>query len=151
MQVVLKADVKGLGRPGQLVEVSDGYARNYLFPRSLAEEATSGVLKKVAEANRAAANKEARQLAEAQAEAKRLDGQAVTIRVKAGAQGRLFGAVTAADIAAAITQGLGVHVDKRRLDLKEPVKRVGEQRVEVRLAHDVRAVVRVVVEAEKGG
>jgi len=151
VQVVLRSDVKGLGRSGELAEVSDGYARNYLFPRRLAEEATSGVLKKVEEANRAQATRQQRLLQASKAQADRLDGQVVTIRMKAGEQGRLFGAVTAADIAAVIGQTLGVQVDKRRLDLEEPIKHVGESVVEVRLAPEVRASVRVVVEAKRGG
>ena len=151
MQVVLRADVKGLGRKGDLAEVSDGYARNYLFPRRLAEEATMGALKKMEEVHRAEALRQQREEQAARAQADRLRDQVVTIRMKTGDQGRLFGAVTAADIAAAIKKTLGVQVDRRRLEIGDPIKHLGEVAVEVRLAADVRTSVRVLVEAEKGG
>jgi large subunit ribosomal protein L9 len=133
MKVVLRDDVADLGVKGDLVDVADGYARNYLVPRGLALRATKGVVKQ-AEAMRR--NREARDIREregAQALAARLAGTSIEIPARAGEGGKLFGSVTAADIAEAIGQRLGIEIDRRLVDLAEPIKEIGEHTVVLRL------------------
>ncbi|HHT70125.1 MAG TPA: 50S ribosomal protein L9 [Firmicutes bacterium] len=148
MKVILEQDVPRLGKQGDLVEVNPGYARNYLFPRRLAKEATAGSLKEVQRQRKVQASKEARAEEEARALAERLSGQTVVITARAGEGGRLFGSVTNQDIADAIKKQLRVSIDKRRIELKEPLKALGEHSVTVRLFTDVTGelTVRVVPE-----
>lgn len=145
MKVVLRDDVADLGVKGDLVDVADGYARNFLVPRGLALRATKGVVKQ-AEAMRR--NREARNIREregAQALAGRLAGGAIEITARAGEGGKLFGSVTAADIAEAITVRLGVDIDRRLVDLAEPIKELGEHSVVLRLHAEVSPEVTVAV------
>lgn len=149
MLVVLLSDVKGLGKKGDLVKVADGYARNYLFPRDLAQEATSGALKSRQQERAAQARRRERELQEAKDLASRIDGARVVVRAKAGETGRLFGAVTAQDAADALETQVGVKVSRKRLSLGEAVKQVGEFPVEVRPHAGVTAHFTLVVEADK--
>lgn len=145
MKVVLRDDVADLGVKGDLVDVADGYARNFLVPRGLALRATKGVVKQ-AEAMRR--NREARNIREregAQALAGRLAGGAIEITARAGEGGKLFGSVTAADIAEAITVRLGVDIDRRLVDLAEPIKELGEHSVVLRLHAEVSPEVTIAV------
>jgi large subunit ribosomal protein L9 len=145
MKVVLRDDVADLGVKGDLVDVADGYARNYLVPRGLALRATKGVVKQ-AEAMRR--NREARDIREregAQALAARLAGTSIEIPARAGEGGKLFGSVTAADIAEAIGQRLGIEIDRRLVDLAEPIKEIGEHTVVLRLHAQVSPEVAVAV------
>lgn len=147
MEVILREDVKSLGRAGELVKVKDGYARNFLLPQGLAYEASEGNRKRIAAESKA---REARRIAErgeAEAFAGRLAGASVVLTRKAGEEGRLFGSITAQDIADALaTQGLTV--DRRKIELTQPIKTTGAHTVPVRLHADVHAEVRVSVEAE---
>ncbi|MDK2856421.1 MAG: large subunit ribosomal protein [Bacillota bacterium] len=147
MKVILEQDVPRLGRKGEVVEVNDGYARNFLLPRKLARSATAGALKEVEALKRRAAEKEARAAAEAKALAKRLAGRTVTIPARAGEGGRLFGSVTNQDVADAINRAFNLNLDKRRVELKEPIKAVGTYTVTVRLYTEVTAEVTVQVVA----
>jgi large subunit ribosomal protein L9 len=145
--VVLRDDVENLGRKGDLLDVSDGYARNYLVPRGLAIKATKGVVQQ-AEAMRR--NREAREMREreaAQAVATQLEGRRFTITVRAGEAGRLFGSVTPADVADAVRAQSGVDVDRRSLRLADTIKELGPVDVPLRLHPDVEIVLGVDVVA----
>ena len=133
MRIVLREDIETLGRKGDLVDVADGYARNYLVPRGLAIKATRGV---VAQADAMRRNREARDVREreaAQALESQLTSARVEIRARAGEGGKLFGSVTAADIAAALLVRTGVEVDRRTISLDEPLRELGSAEVSVRL------------------
>lgn len=151
MKLVLTADVKALGKKGEVVEVADGYARNYLLPRGLAVAATQGKLKALEKEKSEAAAREARELAQARQWADRLKDQGVTVRAKAGEGGRLFGSVTNHDVAAALEKECGLHIDKRKVELAEPIKRLGEHKAVVHLHPKVKAQVTVHVVAEGQG
>ncbi len=137
MKVVLTSDVKALGSSGAVVDVTDGYARNYLLPRGLAVEASTGSLATVEAQRRAKARKEAEGLAEAKALAERLEATAVSVEARSGGGGRLFGAVTNADVAAAIQRELGVEIDRHKIELPDSIKALGTYPVEVRLGKNV--------------
>ena len=145
MQVILKEDVKGTGTKGQLVNVSDGYAHNYLLPRGLAVEANSNNLNVMRSQNEAKARKIAEEKAAARALADSLEGKTVEIAVKAGENGKLFGSVTAKEIADAIQDSLHLEVDRRKIQLEEPIRSCGTASVVVRLYPDITATVFVVV------
>ncbi len=148
MKIVLREDVDNLGIKGDLVEVADGYARNYLVPRGLALPASKGVVKQ-AEAMRR--NREVREqrLREAAAGlAKQLSGKAVEVKARAGEGGKLFGSVTSADIAEAIGAQLGVDLDRKVVELAEPIKELGDLEVVVRLHAEVTPTVAVSVVAQ---
>ncbi|HHW15327.1 MAG TPA: 50S ribosomal protein L9 [Firmicutes bacterium] len=132
MKVILKQDVPNLGQRGAAIEVSEGYARNYLIPRGLAAVASEGALKALAVEQKAAAARKAREEAEARALGERLAGLELVIPAKLGEGGRLFGSVTAKDIAAAL-ETRGVKLDKRKLELAEPIKQLGTYQVPVKL------------------
>ena len=145
MKVILQQDVKGKGKKGELVNVSDGYARNYLLPRGLAVEANSNNLNVMRSQNEAKARKIAEEKAVARALADSLEGKTVEIAVKAGENGKLFGSVTAKEIADAIQDSLHLEVDRRKIQLEEPIRSCGTASVVVRLYPDITATVFVVV------
>lgn len=147
MEVILREDVKTLGKAGELVRVRPGYARNYLLPQGLAYEASEGNKKRIAGEQKARATKAAEERAGAEAEAAKLGQVAVTIRAKAGEEGKLFGSVTSQDIAEALA-AQGQAVDKRRIELEHPIKMLGWHTVPVRLHSEVMAEVRVQVVPE---
>ncbi|MGE5553781.1 MAG: 50S ribosomal protein L9 [Betaproteobacteria bacterium] len=132
MKVILKKDVPNLGKRGDTVEVSEGYARNYLIPRDLAAVASEGALKALAVERRAAEAKKAREEAEARELRERLAKLEVVIPAKLGEAGRLFGSVTAKDVVEALLKQ-GIELDKRKLELAEPIKQLGTYRVPVKL------------------
>lgn len=148
MKVILVRDVPNLGRAGQVVDVADGYGRNYLIPRGLAVPASEARLRELEERRAAERRRAERELADARRVAERIDGQAVTVRARAGAQGRLFGSVTAQHVADALERQFGVQVDRRRIALDEPIRHVGTYEVPVRLHAQVMARVRVEVVPE---
>lgn len=148
MRVILVRDVPHLGRAGQVVEVADGYGRNYLIPRGLAVPATAGNLRQLEERADAQRRRAERELAEARGVAERIDGRTVTVRARAGEQGRLFGSVTAQHVAEALARELGAAVDRRRIELDEPIRHLGAYRVAVRLHPQVTAHVTVQVAPE---
>lgn len=145
MKIVLRDDVENLGRKGDVVDVADGYARNFLVPRGLAMKATKGVVQQAESMRRSRAAREVRDREAAQAAAATIAGARLEIPARAGEGGKLFGSVTAADVAEALSAQRSVEVDRRKVGLAEPIKEIGETEVEVRLHSDVSATVTVVV------
>lgn len=131
MKVVLLKDVKGQGKRDDIINVSDGYARNFLFPQKLAMEATAGAMKEIQLKRAAQDAREAEALRQAQEKANGLKGKAIELKVKCGEKGRLYGSVTTAEVAEALEKQHGIKVDKRKLDLGEPIKEVGEREISV--------------------
>ena len=145
MKVVLLADVKGSGKKGELVNVSDGYARNFLFPKKLAKEANAQALNELKNAEESKAFKIKQETGAAQASADKINGKSVSILAKAGQGGKLFGSVTAKEIAEAIKKQYGVDVDKRKIDTKGDMKAFGTYECEVKLYSGITATVKAVV------
>ena len=137
MRVILRSDVKSLGRAGQVVEVAEGYGRNFLLPRGLATEASKGALTMLDEQRKAHAKREAAAVQETTQLAQLLESKPVSVRAKAGGNGKLFGAVTNADIAQAIAQSFSIDVDKHKIDVKNAIKALGTYPVEIRLGKNV--------------
>ena len=148
MKVILKQDVSKLGAAGDLVETSDGYARNYLFPRDLAEEATSDRVKEWKAREASKKNKEEKVKNEAAGTAKKLSGKTVRVQVSAGEKGKLFGSVTAANVAENIASQLGITVDKRDIRLAETVKQTGSYPFFIRLHQGIETEMTLIVEGE---
>ncbi|GIG40917.1 50S ribosomal protein L9 [Cellulomonas phragmiteti] len=146
-KIILTHEVTGLGAPGDIVEVKDGYARNYLIPRSLATPWTKGAEKDVSAIRRARKAREIATLDDAKAVRDSLQANAVTVSAKSGESGRLFGAVTTAEIAAAIKAAGAPAVDKRKIEVAQAIKSTGEYTVHVRLHPEVSAAVTVKVVA----
>ena len=147
MKVILKADVKGTGKQGDLVEVSDGYARNFLLKKGLAEVATSSGINEITQ-RRIAEEYHRAEYVKAQKElAAKLNGAEVTVAIKAGENGRVFGSVTTAHIAAALSEQ-GYEIDKKKISLKENIKNIGDFEAEVRLMEGVTSKIKVKVVAE---
>ncbi len=141
MKLILKQEVSGLGTPGDVVEVKDGYGRNYLVPRGLATAWTKGGEKQVSAIRKARESREIASLEEAQRVRARLESKPVRLAVRAGTSGRLFGAVTPTDIAQAILDADGPVVDKRKVELAQAIKSTGDYTAQVRLHPDVQATV----------
>jgi large subunit ribosomal protein L9 len=146
MRVILKSEVKGLGRVGDVKDVADGYARNYLLPRGLAIEATGGELKHLAQERDADKARRERAHRDAEALQKRIAEVTLVFKLRAGEQGKTFGSVTSKEIADALAKEVKAEIDKTKVVLHEPLKSLGVHRVEVRLLPDVRASVTVAVE-----
>ncbi len=151
MKVILMANVKNLGKKGDLVQVADGYARNYLLPKGLALVATEGKVKQLAQQQASAARRKLKEEERSRELAARLDGLTVRIYGKAGEGGRLFGSVNNKDIAEALQNEHGIEVDKRKIVLKEPIKQLGTYPVQVRLYPQVEAYLTVQVLAGQTG
>lgn len=139
MKVILSKDVPKLGRRGELHEVSDGYFRNFLLPRGLATPATEGKLRSLDREKAAQVARDERELEQARELALKLEAAPVLVKVRAGEGGRLFGSVTAQDVAAAIQSLHGLEVDKRKIVLSAPIKSLGESKVKLRLHPKVQA------------
>lgn len=133
MKVILLTDVKGSGKKDEIINVSDGYARNFLFPKKMAVEATPGAMKEIERKRAAADAREAERRAQAEAKAAQLKNKVINLTVKCGEKGRLYGSITTAEIAAELEKQHGVQVDKRKIDLPEAIRTVGDVQVEVRL------------------
>ena len=133
MKVVLLKDVKNVGKRDDILTVSDGYARNFLFPQKLAAEATPGALKEIERKRAAQDARDAEELAAAKAKAEQLKHKVVTLEVKCGDKGRLYGSVTAAEVAEALEKQHGAKVDKRKIDIGEPIRETGVRTITVRL------------------
>ena len=147
MKVILLKDVKNLGKKNDVIEVAEGYARNYLIPRGLAAEASAGNLKQREQELATQSRKRQREEEQAQAIAQKLAGLRLQIKVKAGEGGRLFGSVTSADLAKELERH-GIAVDKRRIELEEPIKQVGSYEIPVKLYPGVQATLAVTVVGE---
>jgi large subunit ribosomal protein L9 len=146
VRVILKREVRGLGRPGEVKDVADGYAQNFLLPRGLATLATAGELKHLAQERQADKAKKDREHSDAEELATRLAGITLIFHLKAGEQGKTFGSVTNKDIAEALKKEHRIDVDRTKIVLTEPVRSLGPHRVEIRLLPDVRANVTIAVE-----
>ncbi|HBK84570.1 MAG TPA: 50S ribosomal protein L9 [Firmicutes bacterium] len=144
MQVLLLVDVKGFGKKGEIVNASDGYARNYLFPRNYAKEATPAVLKVIEQEEEARTRRRAREEQEAAELGTKLRTLTVTLTAKAGEGGRLFGSITSKDIANALAEQK-VKVDRRKIELKEPIRSLGSTTVPVRVYQDTVVMLKVEV------
>ncbi len=145
MKLILTNEVTGLGSPGDVVEVAGGYGRNYLVPRGLAMPWTRGAEKQIDLIKRARAARDIRSQDDAKEAAKRLSALTVQLTVRAGAQGRLFGSVSASDIATAVLKAGGPELDRRRIEISTPIRTVGTHQVTVRLHSDVTATLDVEV------
>ena len=149
MKVILQKPVEKLGVPGDLVDVADGYARNYLMPRGLAVKASSGGVRHVESLKRAHGVRVAKAKTEAEGVASKLTATPIRVRARVGEEGRLFGSVTASDLAEEIERQAGVSVDRHDIHLDEPIRSVGVHEVRVHLFHEVDPVLSVeVVSAE---
>lgn len=137
MRLILLRDVASLGRKGEVVDVADGYARNFLLPRNLAQEANRGALAVLGEQKKAQVRREEEALSDARALAGRIEATKLAVRARAGENGRLFGAVTNADVAAAIAAAVAVPIDKHKVELKGQIKSLGSYPVEVKLHKSV--------------
>ena len=147
MNVILRSDVKGLGKRGDVVSVSDGHARNFLLPHGLAIGASEGAVAQAAAMRKARDNKERASREAALAVASRLGSATVSVSAKAGNEGRLFGSVTSTEVAKAIAAQTGIEVDKRDIEIDMPIRTVGRHSVVVRLFHDVTSTVSIDVAA----
>lgn len=139
MKLILLADVKALGKKGQVVDVAEGYARNFLLPRKLGAEASKGALASLEQQSKAQTKRDALALAETQELAKLLESKPVAVRAKAGGNGKLFGAVTNADIADAISTTFSIEIDKHKIDVKAAIKALGTYPVEIKLGKSITA------------
>jgi large subunit ribosomal protein L9 len=146
MKVILLQDVKGLGKANSVANVSDGYARNFLIPKGLVKEATPANMRELERINAENAARRAESLETAQALAKRIAMLRVTLKSKGGEGGRLFGSITAKDIADGLKEQHDIEVDKKKFVLEAPIKQMGEHVVEIKLFTDVTAKLRVIVE-----
>lgn len=145
MKVIFNVDVKGKAKKGELKEVSDGYARNYLLPRKLASEATADKINALKLKEKAKAAQMAREKAEAEANAAKLGEITVTIRAKAGGAGKLFGAVTSQEISAALKEQHGIEIEKNKIVQAEPIKTFGAYQIKAKLGYEVSGTINVLV------
>lgn len=146
MKVILLKDIKGVGKAGEVAKVSDGYARNLLIPKGMVKEATESSLRELERQNAANAAKKVQEYDAAKILAQKIDTLEVKLVTKGGEGGRLFGSVTAKDIADALMQQHGIELDKRKFVLDNPIKQTGDHIVEIKIYQDVTAKLRVMVE-----
>jgi len=147
MRVVLQRPVEKLGIPGDVVDVADGYARNYLVPRGIAVKATRGMVKHQESLKRAHEGRVAKGKTEAEAVASKLTSTPLQVSARAGEEGKLFGSITAENLAQAIREQTGIEVDRHDVRLTEPIRKVGVHEVRVRLYHEVEPIISVEVAA----
>ncbi len=147
MKIILLSDVKSLGTTGTVLEVADGYARNFLLPRGLAAEASKGSLALLEQQRKAKARRDAEAVANAEALGKQLEGLLLSVPAKAGGNGRLFGAVTNGDVAAAIVRELGIEIDRHKIEVPDNIKSLGSYPVEIKLGKNILAKTTVKVVA----
>ena len=150
MKVILLQDIKGTGKKDQILEISDGYARNYLLPRKLAREATAEALNSVEKSKSADKHREEVKRAEAEKLARELKGKVVQLSVRGGENGKIYGSVTNDQIAAAVREQLGVDVDKRKIEVEEPIKNAGQAFINLKLMAGIstRLIVNVKIAAK---
>lgn len=149
MKVMLTKDVENIGRAGEIKDVADGYGRNFLLPRKLAVPAHRGVEAEARRIRDAATRREAKEREEAQTLADEIGDRTVVVRLKTGEEGKAFGAVTNQDVAQALKQQHQVEVDHRKIELKEPIKQLGEHQVSLRLHRDVTATINLIVTSDR--
>ena len=149
MKVIFNEDVRGQGKRGEMKEVSDGYARNYLLPRKLASEATPDMLNAFKLKEKAKKAQMAREKAQAEENAKRLEGVVVKINARAGQGGRLFGAITSQEISDALREQHGIEIEKNKIVQSEPIKSFGNFEVKAKLGYEVSGKINVLVVEQK--
>ena len=149
MKVVLLKDVKNVGKRDDILTVSDGYARNFLFPQKLAVEATPGAMKEIERKRAAQDAREAEMLAEAKGKAASLKDKVITLEVKCGDKGRLYGSVTSAEVADALEKQHGIKVDKRKIDIGDPIRETGIREISVWLYSGVTTPMKLDVQPMK--
>ena len=149
MKVILLQDVKGTGKKGELANVSDGYARNFLLPRKLAREADAQALNELKNAEQSKQHRIAVETAEAKANAEKLEGQVLEMTAKAGQGGKLFGSVTNKEIASAVAQKYNINVDKRKVVLEGDIKAFGTYSCEIKLYTGISAQVKIMVKEQE--
>jgi len=147
MKVIFLQDVKGQGKKGEIKEVSDGYARNFLIPKGLAVEATKTRMKEIQEQQEKQRKTQEKEKAEAVKIQQNLNGQSVTIKARTGGGDKLFGAVTAKEIAEAIEKQFKVNIDRKKIELTEPIKHLGEYSIKIKIYPSVQAEMQVIVTA----
>ncbi len=150
MKVILLQDVKGTGKKDQILEISDGYARNFLLPRKLAREATSEALNAIATSKSADQHREAVKKADAEKLAREIKGKVVQLSVRGGDNGKIYGSVTNDQIATAIREQLGAEIDKRKVEIEEPIKNAGQHFVTIKMMAGVtsRIIVNVKIQTK---
>lgn len=148
MKVILLQEVKNLGKAGDIKEVTDGYARNYLIPRGLAEEATKGKVQENEDKKRKIQQKKDKELSEAERLKEKLQDKSIIIKARAGGADRLFGAVTSREIAEVLQQELRIAIDKKKIELSQPIKQLGEYKVKIKIYPSVQTEIKVIVAAE---
>ena len=150
MKVILLQDIKGTGKKNQILEISDGYARNYLLPRKLAREATAEALNSVERSTSADKHREEVKRAEAEKQARELKGKVIQLSVRGGENGKIYGSVTNDQIAAALKEQLGVEIDKRKIEVEEPIKTAGQAFINLKIMAGVstRLIVNVKIAAK---
>ncbi len=146
MKVILLQDVKGKGKKGQMIEVSDGYARNFMLPKKLATEATADAINTMRMNDKAAAEKAAKERAEAVEVSKKLREMTLVVTAKGGGAGRLFGSVTNQEIADALKAKTGITLDKRKIVISDPIKNIGTYTVQCKLGYEITAPLTVKIE-----
>ncbi len=149
MKVILLQELKGKGGEGDIVDVAPGFANNYLFPQKMAVEATKGNLKQLEQRRHNIASREEARLGNAATTQEKLEGLLIKIDAKVGEEGRLFGSVTTQMIADAVEKAIGLEIDRKKIDLKEPIKTAGEHEILISLYRDIRSVVRISVGEEE--
>ena len=145
MKVILTQDVRGQGKRGQMIEVSDGYARNFLLPRKLAQEATADNINTMRMNDKATRERQAKERAEALDLRNRMKDMTVVVTAKGGGAGRLFGSVTNTEVSEALAKQAGVQLDKRKIILDEPIKSVGVYTVKCKLGYEINAELKIEV------
>ena len=150
MKVILLQDIKGTGKKDQILEISDGYARNYLLPRKLAREATAEAVNSVEKSKSADRHREEVKRAEAEKQARELKGKVIQLSVRGGENGKIYGSVTNDQIASALKEQLGVNIDKRKIEVEEPIKNAGQAFITLKLMAGVstRLIVNVKIAAK---
>ena len=147
MKVILKQDVKGTGKKGEILDVSDGFAKNFLFKKGLAEPASSTAVNVLTMQKEAEARRRAEEIAAIRENAKKMDKATVTVPIRCGENGKVFGSVTSKEIAARLAES-GYEVEKKKILLKEPIKQAGEYNVEIRFMEGVSCKITVIVKPE---
>lgn len=145
MKVILTQDVRGQGKKGQLLEVSDGYARNYLLPRNLAMQATNDNLNALKLKEKAKAAQIEKEKAAAKETAEKLEGLIVTLKAKAGAAGKLYGAVTSMEVAEALAEQHGIEIEKNKIVMTDPIKTFGSYELKCKLGHEISGKINLLV------
>ena len=148
MKVILTQNVKNLGKEGDIKEVADGYARNYLIPQGLAREATTSLLKETQERKVREQKQRDKEKARAEQIKEKLNGKTITVKAKTGGGDKLFGAVTAREVAEVLKQEMQVDIDRKKIDLSEPIKHLGQYRIKLKIYPSIQADLNVIVVAE---